>query len=57
MVKFKKFIIFVKMENKMKNKINNLTILQVALVAGITVLAFAGVEGWGWLVFALLCTL
>ena len=44
-------------DNKMKEKINNLTILQLALVAGLTVLAFAGVEGWGWLVFALLCTL
>ena len=40
----------------MKNKTNK-TILQVALVAGITVLAYAGLEGWGWLVFALICTL
>ena len=39
----------------MKEKINNLTILQLALVVGITVLAFAGVDGW--LVFALFCTL
>lgn len=40
----------------MKNK-NNITILQVALVAGITILAYAGVDGWGWLVFALICTM
>jgi hypothetical protein len=41
----------------MKEKINNLTILQLSLVVGITFLAFAGVDGWGWLVFALFCTL
>ncbi len=40
----------------MKNKTNT-TILQVALVAGITVLAYAGLEGWGWLLFVLICTL
>lgn len=45
------------MKNKMKNKINNTIVLQLALVAGITVLAYSGVDGWGWLVFALLCTL
>jgi hypothetical protein len=43
------------MKDKMKD--NNRTILQVALVAGITILAFTGVDGWGWLVFALICTL
>jgi hypothetical protein len=43
------------MKDKMKD--NNITILQVALVAGITILAFNGVDGWGWLVFALICTL
>lgn len=42
---------------KMKEKINNTTILQVALIAGIVILASMGLEGWGWLVFALLCTL
>lgn len=34
-----------------------LTIVQVALLVGITVLAMYGKEGWGWLVFALLITL
>jgi hypothetical protein len=36
---------------------NLLTIVQVALIVGITVLAMYGKEGWGWLVFALFCTL
>ena len=31
--------------------------LQLALVVGITVLAALGVEGWGWLVLALLVIL
>ena len=34
----------------MKEKINNTTILQVALIAGIVILASMGLEGWGWLV-------
>jgi hypothetical protein len=41
----------------MNEKITNKTILQLGLIAGITILAFAGVEGWGWLVFALIFTL
>jgi hypothetical protein len=41
----------------MKEKITNTTILQVALITGIVILASTGVEGWGWLVFALICTL
>jgi hypothetical protein len=41
----------------MKDKITNTTILQVALIAGIVILASMGLEGWGWLVFALICTL
>jgi hypothetical protein len=41
----------------MKEKITNTTILQVALITGIVILASAGVDGWGWLVFALICTL
>jgi hypothetical protein len=34
-----------------------LTIVQVALLVGITVLAMYEKEGWGWLVFALLISL
>jgi len=41
----------------MNEKITNKTILQVALVAGIVIIASMGLEGWGWLVFALLLTL
>jgi hypothetical protein len=41
----------------MKERISNTTILQVALVAGIVILASMGLEGWGWLVFALIVTL
>jgi hypothetical protein len=33
------------------------TILQVVLVVGIVTLASLGVDGWGWLIFALLLTL
>lgn len=32
-------------------------VLQVALVAGIVLLAYNNMDGWGWLVFALICTL
>jgi hypothetical protein len=35
----------------------NVTLLQIALVAGIVILATLDVTGWGWLVFALLLTL
>ena len=33
------------------------TLLQVVLVMGIVTLAALGVNGWGWLVFALVLTL
>ena len=38
-------------------KLDNLTILQIALVTGVVILASTNTEGWGWLVFALLITL
>jgi hypothetical protein len=41
----------------MNEKITNKTIVQIALVAGIVTLASLSVNGWGWLVFALLVTL
>ena len=41
----------------MREKITNTTILQIALITGIVILASMGLEGWGWLVFALICTL
>jgi len=41
----------------MKDRIDNLTILQVALVIGIICLASQSAAGWGWLVFALILTL
>jgi hypothetical protein len=41
----------------MNEKITNKTILQIALVLGVVTLASFGVDGWGWLVFALLLTL
>jgi len=34
-------------------KINEKTILQLALIAGIIILATNNQEGWGWLVFIL----
>jgi hypothetical protein len=37
--------------------INNKTLLQIALVAGIVTIIAMGLQGWGWLVFALLLTL
>lgn len=40
----------------MKN-LDNRTILQIALVAGIVILAYNNIDGWGWLVFGLLITL
>ena len=41
----------------MKEKITNKTILQVALITGLVILASMNAQGWGWLVFALICTL
>ena len=41
----------------MKNRFENMWILQVVLVIGIVYLASQGIDGWGWLTFALLCTL
>jgi len=41
----------------MKDSLKNLWILQVALVIGIVYLASQGIAGWGWLTFALFCTL
>lgn len=40
-----------------KFNFNNTTLLQIALVGGIITLAALGVNGWGWLVFALVLTL
>jgi fatty acid desaturase len=34
----------------------NKTLFQIALVAGIVILAANDLDGWGWLVFILLCT-
>jgi len=41
----------------MGEKITNKTILQIALIAGIVILASMGIDGWGWLTVALFCTL
>jgi hypothetical protein len=35
----------------------NLCVLQLALVIGIVYLASCGMDGWGWLVFALIITI
>jgi hypothetical protein len=40
-----------------KPKYDNKTLLQIALVAGIVILAFNNMDGWGWLIFILICTL
>jgi len=42
-----------------KNNTNydNKTLLQIALIAGIVILAANNMDGWGWLVFILLFTL
>lgn len=40
-----------------KEKISKLTIIQLAMIAGIVILAAMGKEGWGWLVFLTWCTL
>lgn len=36
---------------------DNKTLLQIALIAGIVILAANNMDGWGWLVFILLFTL
>jgi len=40
----------------MNEKLNNKTLLQLALIIGVIVLASMQLEGWGWLIFVLLCT-
>jgi len=40
----------------MKEKFDNLSIVQIALIIGIVYLASQGTLGWGWLVFALIIT-
>jgi hypothetical protein len=40
-----------------KKNYDNRTLLQIALVAGIVILASNDLDGWGWLVFILLFTL
>jgi hypothetical protein len=40
-----------------KEKITKLTLVQLAMIAGIVILAAMGKEGWGWLVFLTWCTL
>ena len=50
------------LKKTIKEKINGiefgrLTIIQLALIAGIIILASQGREGWGWLVFLTWCTL
>lgn len=41
----------------MKERFDNMSIIQIALIIGIVYLASQGLDGWGWLVFALLITL
>jgi hypothetical protein len=40
----------------MNDKITNKTLVQIALITGVVVLASLGVNGWGWLVFLLFIT-
>ena len=40
-----------------KEKVSALTLVQIALIAGIVILAAMGKDGWGWLVFLTWCTL
>ena len=40
-----------------KEQISKLTLVQIALIAGIVILAAMGKDGWGWLVFLTWCTL
>lgn len=42
---------------KIMIKIDPRTLLQITLVVGIVYLASYGIDGWGWLTFALLLTL
>lgn len=43
--------------NRTKIKYDNKVLLQIALVAGIVILSSNDMDGWGWLIFILLCTL
>jgi hypothetical protein len=40
-----------------KERVSKLTIIQLAMIVGIVVLASMDKEGWGWLVFLTWCTL
>ena len=40
----------------MKEKITNKTLVQIALISGVVILASLGVNGWGWLIFLLVIT-
>jgi hypothetical protein len=40
----------------MNDKITNKTLVQIALITGVVVLASLGVNGWGWLIFLLFIT-
>jgi hypothetical protein len=40
----------------MNDKITNKTLVQIALITGVVVLASLGVSGWGWLIFLLFIT-
>jgi len=40
----------------MSDKITNKTLVQIALITGVVVLASLGVNGWGWLIFLLFIT-
>ena len=40
-----------------KEKVSALTLVQIALIAGIVILAAMGKDGWGWLIFLTWCTL
>jgi hypothetical protein len=41
----------------MRERFDNLSIVQIALIIGIVYLASQGTLGWGWLVFTLIITL
>lgn len=45
------------MSDNKKSRIDNDTLLRLALIAGIVTLASLGVDGWGWLIFILVFTL
>jgi hypothetical protein len=40
-----------------KENVSALTLVQIALIAGIVILAAMGKDGWGWLIFLTWCTL